>query len=93
MPVALNSPLFADLFDGVDDLMRRVADAENPEIRRSRAKVYAASVAAKAAVQNNGPYLPVLRAENPPSYREYRHPGTTLGVALLAGVGLGLMCL
>jgi hypothetical protein len=53
MPLALNPPPFADLFDGIDDLMRRVADVENSEIRRSRAKVYAASVAAKTAIKNN----------------------------------------
>ena len=27
-----------ELFDGVDDLIRRVADTENPEIRKVRAK-------------------------------------------------------
>src|SRR5258708_37365912 len=36
------------LFDGVDDLIRRVADTENPEIRKVRAKVHAALVAAKS---------------------------------------------
>src|SRR6267154_843277 len=38
------------LFDGVDDLIRRVADTENPEIRKVRAKVHAALVAAKSEV-------------------------------------------
>src|ERR1700722_20610962 len=32
----------AELFADVDDLIRRVADSENPEIRKVRAKVYAA---------------------------------------------------
>src|SRR5258706_14964851 len=38
------------LFDGVDDLIRRVADTENPEIRKVRAKVHAALVEAKSEV-------------------------------------------
>jgi ElaB/YqjD/DUF883 family membrane-anchored ribosome-binding protein len=38
---------FEALFDGVDDLIRRVADVENPEIRKIRARVHAAMVAAK----------------------------------------------
>ncbi len=93
MPLTLNSPPFEDLFEGVDDLMRRVADVENPEIRRSRAKVYAASVAAKTAVKNHAPHRPVARAELPPPYDENQLPGATLGVALLVGLGLGLVCL
>jgi len=46
---AAGSPL-EQLFDVVDDLIRRVADTENPEIRKVRAKVHAALVAAKNAV-------------------------------------------
>ena len=46
---AAGSPL-EELFDVVDDLIRRVADSENPEIRKVRAKVHAALVTAKNAV-------------------------------------------
>jgi ElaB/YqjD/DUF883 family membrane-anchored ribosome-binding protein len=38
-----------ELFADVDDLIRRVADCENPEIRKVRAKVYAALEAAKSS--------------------------------------------
>jgi ElaB/YqjD/DUF883 family membrane-anchored ribosome-binding protein len=38
---------FEALFDGVDDLIRRVADVENPEIRKIRARVHATMVAVK----------------------------------------------
>jgi hypothetical protein len=37
------------LFDGVDDLIKRVADTENPEIRKIRAKVHASMVVARSA--------------------------------------------
>ena len=43
---------FEELFDGVDDLIRRVADVENPEIRKIRARVHAAMVAARGIAAN-----------------------------------------
>ena len=39
-----------DLFEGVDDLIKRVADTENPEIRRIRARVHASMRVAKSAL-------------------------------------------
>ena len=42
---------FDELFDGVDDLIKRVADVESPEIRKTRAKVHAALVVAKNALR------------------------------------------
>jgi ElaB/YqjD/DUF883 family membrane-anchored ribosome-binding protein len=95
------------LFDGVDDLIRRVADTENPEIRRVRAKVHAALVAAKNEFAANGPIFaangPIEDMANQPKpaprpavqvsaddpLRDY--PGSALGVALLVGIGLGLV--
>ncbi len=91
------------LFDGVDDLIKRVADTENPEIRRVRAKVHAALVAAKSEFaanssiedianepphQTHRPAAPVNGSAHDPS-RDY--PGSALGVALLVGIGLGLV--
>ena len=46
------------LFDGVDDLIRRVADTENPEIRKIRAKVHAALVAAKNEFEETAKQVP-----------------------------------
>ena len=87
------------LFDGVDDLIRRVADTENPEIRKIRAKVHAALVAAKnefaakCAVEETAKQVPgravqVERSADDP-LRDY--PAPALGVALLVGLGLGLV--
>jgi ElaB/YqjD/DUF883 family membrane-anchored ribosome-binding protein len=97
------------LFDGVDDLIRRVADTENPEIRKIRAKVHAALVAAKSefeaksafeeieaqlnqargqAVQVNGGAAQVNGGSDD-FLRDY--PAPALGVALLVGIGLGLV--
>jgi ElaB/YqjD/DUF883 family membrane-anchored ribosome-binding protein len=101
-----------ELFDGVDDLIRRVADTENPEIRKLRARVHFAMVAAKGATENGAsPVRPqgaqAAKAQvadsthdrthgrpNPvPSHPEpaHDHPRPALRVALLVGLGLGLI--
>ena len=94
---------FEELFDGVDDLIRRVADVENPEIRRIRARVHASMVAAKGvalngvaandAVADGASQVrrrAVQAADGADDYlRDY--PGPALGVALLVGLGLGLI--
>jgi ElaB/YqjD/DUF883 family membrane-anchored ribosome-binding protein len=94
---------FEELFDGVDDLIRRVADVENPEIRKIRARVHASMVAAKGvalngvaandAVADGASQVrrrAVQAADGGDDYlRDY--PGPALGVALLVGLGLGLI--
>ena len=85
---------FDELFDGVDDLIKRVADSENPEIRKIRAKVHASMLVVKsawgegAAVQGGHP-----AAVEPGPTVEGKYPDNdqTLSVALLVGVGLGVM--
>ena len=89
-----------ELFDGVDDLIRRVADTECPETRKVRARVHAALVAARNAFDNlvrtaptpSPVQLPVAPAGAPDDETQFSEMATqTLGVALLLGVGLGLM--
>ena len=75
---------FAELFEGVDDLIKRVADTENPEIRKIRAKVHASMAVAKSAYQESA--LLVHRAAPDEDYS-----GPALGMALLVGVGLGVI--
>jgi ElaB/YqjD/DUF883 family membrane-anchored ribosome-binding protein len=81
------------LFDGVDDLIKRVADVENPDIRKVRAKVHAALVVAKSASQNAG-----NQARRPPAQLADHGDETTsdcppqdFDVALLVALGLGLV--
>jgi ElaB/YqjD/DUF883 family membrane-anchored ribosome-binding protein len=92
-----------ELFDGVDDLIRRVADTESPEIRKVRAKVHAALVVAKSACQiESRPAAPRAVAQIEPAMAEdgtleiaddwlSQYSPPTLGVALLVGLSLGLM--
>jgi ElaB/YqjD/DUF883 family membrane-anchored ribosome-binding protein len=77
---------FDELFDGVDDLIKRVADVENPEIRRIRARVHAAMVVAKSACKDRYPPSRVA----PDVYLD-EYPSEALGVGLLVGLGLGLI--
>jgi ElaB/YqjD/DUF883 family membrane-anchored ribosome-binding protein len=101
---AVETP-YEQLFDGVDDLIRRVADVENPEIRKVRAKVYAALVAAKSAHEIKSDVDGANRVGREPMQVAVGEPlqvdstgdelddydGQTLGVALLVGLSLGLI--
>jgi ElaB/YqjD/DUF883 family membrane-anchored ribosome-binding protein len=94
-----------ELFADVDDLIRRVADSENPEIRKVRAKVYAALEAARSSFDRNSNH--VRRQSSPVTPRiapyiaqpvfdgtdEYlgEDPSPALGIALLLGLGVGLV--
>jgi ElaB/YqjD/DUF883 family membrane-anchored ribosome-binding protein len=89
---AVASP-FDELFDGVDDLIKRVADVESPEIRKIRAKVHAALVAAKSALKDSANQIGRQAVQIADGTEEYWHddPEQSLGLALLVGVGLGLV--
>jgi hypothetical protein len=91
-----------DLFDGVDDLLRRVADTECPETRKVRARVHAALVAARNAFVKAGPepsqlpnpsQLPVEppAATDDDMMLQEAFPTPNLRVALLLGLGIGFM--
>lgn len=89
-----------ELFAGVDDLIRRVADTENPEIRQIRAKVYAALAAARGSFDGGAAPMrrPTLQfvpriADNTDEFDRHleEYQGPVLGIALLVGLGLGLV--
>jgi hypothetical protein len=84
---------WAELFDGVDDLIHRVADTENLEIRKSRAKVYAAMVIAKNALEQRATQTPSppARFGDVTDDDLLDYSAETLGVPLLLGLGLGLI--
>jgi ElaB/YqjD/DUF883 family membrane-anchored ribosome-binding protein len=94
-----------ELFAGVDDLIRRVADTENPEIRKIRAKVYAALVVAKSSFDRSANQVRRQASQAAPQVASHvgpfvadgtdeylqEYPGPALGIALLVGLGLGLV--
>jgi ElaB/YqjD/DUF883 family membrane-anchored ribosome-binding protein len=73
-------PQFEELFDGVDDLIKRVADTENPEIRKIRAKVHASMMAAKIACEG-GTHTGANTVNE-------ESPEEALGVVFLVGLGV-----
>jgi ElaB/YqjD/DUF883 family membrane-anchored ribosome-binding protein len=84
---------FDELLDGVDDLIKRVADVESPEILRVRAKVYAALVVARSSLSDCANHV---RERSLPMVDDVqsddgRLPAEELGAALLLGVGLALV--
>src|SRR5271154_3390214 len=83
---------FEELFDGVDDLIKRVADIESPEIRKVRAKVHAALVVAKSALKDSANQVRRQAVQVADRTDQYlHHDPESLGLALLVGVGLGLV--
>jgi ElaB/YqjD/DUF883 family membrane-anchored ribosome-binding protein len=84
---------FEQLFDDVDDLIKRVADTENPEIRKLRAKVHASMVIARSACEasTNRACRPVPPIDDFGEGPAGQIPGEALGMALLVGVGLGVI--
>jgi ElaB/YqjD/DUF883 family membrane-anchored ribosome-binding protein len=89
----------AELFTDVDDLIRRIADTEDPEIRKMRARVYTALVVAKAAFESSANQgrrplqlspLPLSPLQLSEEYLQ-EQPAPEVGVALLLGLGLALV--
>jgi ElaB/YqjD/DUF883 family membrane-anchored ribosome-binding protein len=84
---------FQQLFDDVEDLIKRVADIESPEIQKIRAKVRVALMLAKSAVQDGA--VQVRRqarqaAHTTDAYlRDY--PWQALGLGTLLGFGVGVL--
>lgn len=84
---------FQQLFDDVEDLIKRVADIESPEIQRIRAKVRVALMLAKSAVQDGAVQMrrqARQAAHTTDAYlRDY--PWQALGLGTLLGFGVGVL--
>lgn len=88
-----------DLFTEVDDLIKRVADVDSPEILKVRAKVHAALVVAKSAFAGAAHRIrerPAANFSTAPAFDDVERdddlpPVDDLGVVLLVGLGLGLV--
>jgi ElaB protein len=84
---------FYELFDGVEDLIKRVAEIDSPEIQKIRAKARAALIVARSAVQDGATHIgrqARWAAGTTDDYlREY--PWYALGLGTLLGFGAGLL--
>lgn len=84
---------FQQLFDDVEDLIKRVADIESPEIQKIRAKVRVAMMLAKSAVEDGAVQMrrqARQAAHTSDAYlRDY--PWQALGLGTLLGFGVGVL--
>jgi ElaB/YqjD/DUF883 family membrane-anchored ribosome-binding protein len=84
---------FSDLFDSVEDLIKRVAEIDSPDIQKIRAKARVALMAARSAAQDGATHVgrrARRAAETTDGYlREY--PWYALGLGTLIGFGAGVL--
>jgi ElaB protein len=95
---------FRELFDGVEDLIKRVSEVQSPEIQKIRAKARVALMVAKSAFADGathvgsharraagttGEYVRRAAGSTDDYVREY--PWYALGAGALVGFALGLL--
>lgn len=86
---------FHDLFDDVEDLIKRVADVDSPEIQKMRAKVRVALIAARSAAQDGATHVRKRAADAARATDDYvrGYPWQALGIGTLLGLALGALAL
>jgi ElaB/YqjD/DUF883 family membrane-anchored ribosome-binding protein len=87
------SEQFRELFDGVEDLIKRVSEVNSPEIQKIRAKARVALMMAKSAIADGATHVgrqARLAAGSTGDYvREY--PWYALGAGAVLGFALGVL--
>src|ERR1700679_769859 len=84
---------FHDLFDSVEDLIKRVAEIDSPEVQKIRAKARVALMVAKSAVQDGATHVgrQARRATGTTDDYLREYPWYALGLVTLVGFGAGLL--
>jgi ElaB/YqjD/DUF883 family membrane-anchored ribosome-binding protein len=84
---------FHDLFDDVEDLIKRVAEIDSPEIQKIRAKARVALMVAKSAAQDGAMHLGrrARRAAGTTDGYLREYPWYALGLGTLVGFGVGVL--
>ena len=84
---------FHELFDGVEDLIKRVSEVDSPEIQKIRAKARLALMMAKSAVQDSAVHAgrQARRAAGATDGYLREYPWYALGLGTLLGFGLGVL--
>jgi ElaB protein len=98
------SEQFQELFDGVEDLLKRVSEVDSPEIQKIRAKARVALMMAKSAIADSathvgqqarraagstGDYVRRAAGSTDDYVREY--PWYALGAGAVLGFALGVI--
>jgi ElaB protein len=84
---------FQELFDSVEDLLKRVADVQSPELEKIRAKARVALMMAKSALQDGASHVGRQARRAAGTTDEYlrEYPWYALGAGTLLGFGLGML--
>jgi ElaB/YqjD/DUF883 family membrane-anchored ribosome-binding protein len=84
---------FNELVDSVDDLLKRIADVDSPDIRKIRTKVQIAVAVARSAWQDTTHYANQRVASTLQWPDDYLHesPWAAVGIAAVVGVGVGAL--
>jgi ElaB/YqjD/DUF883 family membrane-anchored ribosome-binding protein len=84
---------FNELLDSVDDLLKRIADVDSPEIRKIRTKVQVAVAVARSAWQDTAQYAnrQVRSTLRWPNDYLRESPWRAIGMATVIGMGVGAL--
>jgi ElaB protein len=95
---------FRELFDGVEDLIKRVSEVDSPEIQKIRAKARVALMMAKSAIADGATHVSNRARHAAGSTGEYvrraadttddyvrEYPWYALGAGALVGFALGVL--
>ncbi|MDB6083829.1 MAG: hypothetical protein JWN43_1710 [Gammaproteobacteria bacterium] len=81
------------LFDSVDELIKRVADVESGDVKKIRAKVRIALMAARSAMQDGASQVRRQARQVGQTTDNYvrGNPWQSVGAATLTGLAIGLL--
>jgi ElaB/YqjD/DUF883 family membrane-anchored ribosome-binding protein len=84
---------FNELLDSVDDLLKRIADVDSPEIKKIRTKVQVALAIARSAWQDTALYAnrQVRNSLEWPNDYLRESPWRAIGIATVVGMGVGAL--
>lgn len=84
---------FNELADSVDDLLKRIADVDSPDIRKIRTKVQIALAVAKSAWRDTADYANqrVINTLRWPDDYLRESPWRAVGIAAVLGLGMGCL--
>jgi ElaB/YqjD/DUF883 family membrane-anchored ribosome-binding protein len=98
------SEQFQELFDGVEDLLKRVSEVDSPEIQKIRAKARVALMLAKSAIADSATHVGkqarraagstgdyVRRAAGSTDEYVHEYPWYALGAGAVLGFALGVI--
>jgi ElaB/YqjD/DUF883 family membrane-anchored ribosome-binding protein len=90
---ARNAEPFDELLDSVDDLLKRIADVDSPDIKKIRTKVQVAAAVARSAWQDTAQYAnrQVRNSLQWPNDYLHESPWRAIGIATVVGMSVGAL--